>query len=103
MFPLSFKLLLASVGACLLLATYGWWATGQMRGLKASNAALSATILRAQETRKRDEAISAQTRQKKRATGLEIDRRAILVERAAASAPAWAETPVPQEVQDALP
>lgn len=103
MFPTSFKIILALVGASLLLAAYGWWATGQMRGLRTQNAALSASILRAQETRKRDEAISAQTRQEKRATGLQIDRRAILVEQSAASAPAWAEMAVPKEVQDVLP
>ena len=98
-----FKLVMALSAALLLSLAFGLTMHRKVGVQGAEIARLTQAAQRAQETRKRDEAISTRAREKNRATARLGASVSLSVRAAASAVPAWADQAVPKEVQDALP
>jgi hypothetical protein len=110
MFGMQYKtvalgLLVGAVILSVILAGASW--TGALKDnarLKLQLAQAEEGLKRAQAARKRDQAVLVALQKENAATARKTaSARGSLRAAAAASAPAWANTPVPKEIQDALP
>jgi ABC-type transporter MlaC component len=75
----------------------------QLSILKTENTQMSEALKRAQAARKRDEDVLARAAEKNAATARKKALAGASVASAVAANPDWASTPVPKEIQDALP
>lgn len=85
------------------LALAGCWHLSQQLGAaRAEVAEAQKTLQIVQDQRKKDRATSVFREKLRAAEAAQAASQAIAVDRALVAQPEWAETPVPQEVQDAL-